>query len=137
MESSFPKRNKRQSKESKFAMPIPMPSSETMFWKSGLHKDVHTYTYILMWKAFFQNIRLVMVMASPFLEMALIAFWGGEKTFIFISIGKTWMLLWLKQKRIGNTNFKVEVEQLYEIQLNALNCHRNKSRDTKPTKTNI
>ena len=32
-----------------------MPSSEIMFWNRALPKYVHRYTYILLWKALYQN----------------------------------------------------------------------------------
>ena len=63
MKSSFPKRDKR-----KIEVAMPMPSSKVMFWKRALHKYIHTYPYILMWKTVFQNTiyELGIDIANPF-----------------------------------------------------------------------
>ena len=63
MNSSFSKRDKRQSKNRGCNANVKM---EIMFWKRVLYKCLHIYAYILMWKALFQSIIYQLGIANPF-----------------------------------------------------------------------
>ena len=56
---------------------MPLPSLQVMSWKRAIHKYVHIYTYIYMWKALYQNpiFELGICIASSFSGMVLNAFW--------------------------------------------------------------
>ena len=56
---------------------MPMPSSEIIFWKRTLHTYVHTYAYIHMWKALYQNtiLEFGFGITNSFSGMALNRFW--------------------------------------------------------------
>ena len=71
--NSFPQHVKRESKN----VAMPMPSSEIMFRKRALHKYVHIYPLIHLWKGLYQNtiFELSIGIASSFSGMVLNVFW--------------------------------------------------------------